>query len=114
MTTTMPDLKGEAPASSPTSMFDGSGMISDVANTAKDLANGDGLGVAMDGAASALDTLGVIEDPLGSLLSAGVGWLIEHLDFLRQPLDLLAPELGVVRAALFDPARFVQRGDRLQ
>ena len=98
MTETMPDLKGEAPASSPTSMFDGSGVISDVANTAKDLANGDALGVAMDGAASALDTLGVIEDPLGSLLSAGVGWLIEHLDFLRKPLDLLAGNPGEIAA----------------
>ena len=98
MTVTMPDLKGEAPAPSPTAMFDGSGPISDVANTAKDLANGDALGVAMDGAATALDTLGVIEDPLGSLLSAGVGWLIEHLDFLRKPLDLLAGNPGEIAA----------------
>jgi len=97
-TETMPDLKGEAPAASPTSGFDGSGMISDVANTAKDLANGDALGVAMDGAASALDTLGVVADPLGSLLSAGVGWLIEHLDFLRKPLDLLAGNPGEIAA----------------
>ncbi|MFI9388597.1 hypothetical protein [Kutzneria sp. NPDC052558] len=97
-TETLPDLKGEAPAESPTSGFDGSGMISDVANTAKDLANGDALGVAMDGAASALDTLGVIEDPLGSLLSAGVGWLIEHLDFLRKPLDMLAGNPGEIAA----------------
>ncbi|QUQ67923.1 hypothetical protein [Kutzneria sp. CA-103260] len=97
-TETLPDLKGEAPAESPTSGFDGSGMISDVANTAKDLANGDALGVAMDGAASAMDTLGVIEDPLGSLLSAGIGWLIEHLDFLRKPLDLLAGNPGEIAA----------------
>lgn len=28
-------------------------------------------------------------DPLGSLFGAGVGWLIEHVSFLRAPLDML-------------------------
>ncbi|MFC0432483.1 hypothetical protein [Kutzneria buriramensis] len=97
-TETMPDLKGEAPAESPTSGFDGSGIFSDVANTAKDVAGGDALGMAMDGAASALDTLGFVEDPLGSLLSAGIGWLIEHVEFLRKPLDLLAGNPGEIAA----------------
>jgi hypothetical protein len=27
--------------------------------------------------------------PLGTLLTAGVGWLLEHVSFLREPLDAL-------------------------
>jgi hypothetical protein len=37
-----------------------------------------------------LDTLGVVMDPLGELAGAGVGWLIEHVSFLHEPLDALA------------------------
>ena len=29
-------------------------------------------------------------DPLGLLADAGLGWLVEHVDFLREPLDWLA------------------------
>jgi hypothetical protein len=29
-------------------------------------------------------------DPLGLLDAAGLGWLVEHVDFLREPLDWLA------------------------
>lgn len=29
-------------------------------------------------------------DPLGLLTDAGLGWLVEHVDFLREPLDWLA------------------------
>lgn len=29
-------------------------------------------------------------DPLGLLTTAGLGWLVEHVDFLREPLDWLA------------------------
>jgi uncharacterized protein YukE len=35
------------------------------------------------------DTIGFAIDPLGSVLSAGVGWLLEHISFLREPLDAL-------------------------
>jgi uncharacterized protein YukE len=35
------------------------------------------------------DTIGFAIDPLGSVLTAGVGWLLEHISFLREPLDAL-------------------------
>jgi uncharacterized protein YukE len=44
-----------------------------------------GLGVV----ASAVDTVKFVLNPLGSLISAGLGWLIEHVSFLREPLDML-------------------------
>jgi hypothetical protein len=42
-----------------------------------------GFGVAMD-------ALGVMTDPLGTLVSWGVAWLIEHLKPLSDALDWLA------------------------
>ncbi|SFP99017.1 hypothetical protein SAMN05421810_104123 [Amycolatopsis arida] len=51
---------------------------------------------AMDGVALGLDTLGFIANPLGSLLGAGIGWLIEHLEFLKEPLDDLAGDPGAI------------------
>lgn len=37
-----------------------------------------------------LDALGALADPFGALATAGLGWLIEHVDFLHEPLDALA------------------------
>ena len=47
-----------------------------------------GLGVV----ASAVDTVKFVLNPLGSLISAGLGWLIKHVSFLREPLDMLMGE----------------------
>jgi uncharacterized protein YukE len=46
------------------------------------------LGVAAAGAV--LDTVAFVLDPLANLISAGLGWLIEHVSFLRWPLDQIA------------------------
>ncbi|MGW4489467.1 hypothetical protein ACWEOE_37235 [Amycolatopsis sp. NPDC004368] len=68
----------------------GAGILSDAASTITDARNGDWLNLGMDVATDALDLLGVAMDPLGSLASAGVGWLIEHISFLKDGLDKLA------------------------
>ena len=41
-------------------------------------------------AAAGMDALGFIANPLGMLGGAGIGWLIEHVSFLKEPLDDLA------------------------
>ncbi|MGI9001385.1 MAG: hypothetical protein ACR2GH_06925 [Pseudonocardia sp.] len=41
-------------------------------------------------AAVGLEALDAAMDPLGALTSAGIGWLIEHVWFLHEPLDHLA------------------------
>src|SRR2546423_3549140 len=48
--------------------------------------------------AAALDSLGTAMDPLGALGSAGVGWLIEHVEFLHEPLDWLAGDPAQITA----------------
>lgn len=45
-----------------------------------------GIGVV----SSVLDVISVGLDPLSKLTAMGLGWLIEHVAFLREPLDLLA------------------------
>lgn len=75
---------------------EGAGAVDTVWKAYQDIENGRFEDFAMDGVALGLDALGVIANPLGGLLSAGIGWLIEHLDFLREPLDALAGDPGAV------------------
>jgi uncharacterized protein YukE len=76
----------------PLDNFEGAGFVSSWAdlNAAISADQVDPVQVAYTAAGAGLDTLDAIEDPLDSLLSAGVGWLIEHVWFLHEPLDALA------------------------
>ena len=46
--------------------------------------------IGVTGVSAVLDTVAFALDPLAKLISAGLGWLIEHVEFLRWPLDQLA------------------------
>lgn len=72
--------------------FDGAGVFSSWADLDKSLSREqvDPFEVTFAAAAAGLDTLDAVDDPLGALISAGIGWLIEHLWFLHEPLDALA------------------------
>lgn len=61
---------------------------------------GDFAEIGMNAAALGLDVLGAIMDPVGALATAGIGWLIEHLSFLREPLDWLAGNGDKIKAAV--------------
>jgi hypothetical protein len=76
----------------PLDNFEGAGVVSSWAdlNAAISADQVDPVQVAYTAAGAGLDTLGAIDEPLDSLLSAGVGWLIEHVWFLHEPLDALA------------------------
>ncbi|QRP48390.1 hypothetical protein [Amycolatopsis sp. FDAARGOS 1241] len=82
----------------------GAGILNDIASGITDGRNGDWLNLAADGVTVGLDLLGVLMDPLGSLASAGVGWLIEHISFLKEGLDKLAgnPEAVTAKAQTWD------------
>lgn len=45
--------------------------------------------VALSATGVVIDTIGMAVDPFGFIVSAGVGWLLEHVSFLREPLDAL-------------------------
>ena len=84
-----PDLvvtpQGEDAA--PWSSFEGAGVVSSIADVVGS-PSPEYAGYALTGAG--LDVLGVAMDPLDALGSAGIGYLIEHLSFLHEPLDALA------------------------
>ncbi|SOD72400.1 hypothetical protein SAMN05892883_1797 [Jatrophihabitans sp. GAS493] len=67
----------------------GAGIFYDAASTVKDFQNGNWVAQGVDLAGDGLDLLGIIADPLGALGAAGIGWLIEHIGFLMDALDLV-------------------------
>ncbi|WP_433409771.1 WXG100 family type VII secretion target [Saccharomonospora azurea] len=68
------------------------------------VAENDKVTMGIAGAGLALDTLGLVLDPLGTVFAAGIGWLIEHVTPFRVPLDLLYgdPEGITVATAALD------------
>ena len=74
----------------------GTGLFSDAANAIRDGADGNWGGLAVDAVVGGLDYLTFVEDPLQGLLSAGIGWLIDHVSFLSEPLDYLAGNADLV------------------
>jgi hypothetical protein len=76
----------------PLDNFEGAGFVSSWADfhSAVSADQVDPAQVAYTAIGAGLDTLGAIENPLDSLLAAGIGWAIEHIWFLHEPLDALA------------------------
>jgi uncharacterized protein YukE len=56
------------------------------------------LGVAFDSIGALSATVATVLDPLAGLAAAGVGWLLEHLAFLRKPLDYLLGDKAAIQA----------------
>jgi hypothetical protein len=54
------------------------------------------IGVAVFGAV--VDTVSTLLNPLGKLIAAGLGWLIEHVEFLKKPLDWLTGDPDAIKA----------------
>ncbi|MGH3757396.1 DUF6531 domain-containing protein [Actinophytocola sp.] len=73
-----------------------------IAESAMDLANGvsDGSWVeaGLGAAGVGLEVLSMVIDPVGTLLSYGVGWIIEHFQPLKEALDWLAGDPPEIRA----------------
>jgi hypothetical protein len=87
-----PILVAPADHSVATDALEGAGVLSslDEFSEAATRRDPDGSEIAAAGFGAGLDALGTVMDPLGSLASAGLGWLIEHVWFLHEPLDWLA------------------------
>ena len=72
--------------------WEGAGLASSVSDLSEAATREqvDPFEVAVTAAAAGLDALGAAASPLGALLEAGMGWLIEHVWFLHEALDALA------------------------
>jgi uncharacterized protein YukE len=64
-------------------------LLTHIKSTSDAIDKGDVLGSAMGVANVALDVIGVAGDPLGAISSAGVGWVLNAVKFLREPFDIL-------------------------
>ncbi|MEV4351148.1 hypothetical protein AB0J83_42365 [Actinoplanes sp. NPDC049596] len=69
--------------------YEGAGIIEAASALGDGVHNGDWFGVTANGAVTALGAVGAVMDPFQAVFAAGVGWLMEHLDCLREPLDWL-------------------------
>jgi len=56
------------------------------------------LGVAFDSIGALSATVAAVLDPLATLFASGVGWLFEHISFLRKPLDHLLGDKAAIQA----------------
>jgi hypothetical protein len=86
------------PVESGPSATEGAGPFDNAAKMVGHAGDGDWGNVALDFGSLGLDLLGTVMDPLGSLAGAGIGWLIEHIEFLHEGLDKLAGDPGAVTA----------------
>lgn len=89
-------LAVQAPGS--TTWSTGLGLVEDVHQITTGIQNKSWVDTALGGVGASLDTLSMVLDPLGSLVSWGVSWLMEHVRPLKEALDWLTGKAGVVSA----------------
>ncbi|MEV6642621.1 WXG100 family type VII secretion target, partial [Amycolatopsis sp. NPDC051371] len=78
----------------------GAGFFEAAIGLDKAVKENDKVAIGIGAAGMALETIGLVLDPIGSLLTAGIGWLIEHITILRWPLDILMGDpIGINAAA---------------
>jgi uncharacterized protein YukE len=74
---------------SATKGYEGAGIFESASGLVDGIAHGDWLGAGGNAVATGLSLIGAVMDPLQAVFAAGVGWLMEHVSFLREPLDKL-------------------------
>jgi uncharacterized protein YukE len=78
--------------------FAGIGIVDPSLQCVNAISSGDWIEVGIDTASASLDTLNYVSNPAGALLSYGVGWLMEHVEVLSEPLDWLAGSPDAITA----------------
>jgi hypothetical protein len=79
-----------AEAHSSTTWYTGLGLIEDAAQISSGIQNNSWVDGTLGTVGASLDVLGMVIDPLGSLVAWGVSWLMEHVKPLKEALDWLA------------------------
>jgi hypothetical protein len=78
-----------APSGTSSTTNQAQNLLTHIKSTADAIDKGDVLGSAMGVTNVALDIIGVAGDPMGAISSAGVGWVLNAVSFLREPFDKL-------------------------
>lgn len=82
----------------------GAGLLDSGGSFFDDLAAGiqkgdwNAIALSVDGISLGLDLLAMALNPLGELIKAGVGWLLEYVSWLREPLEVLTGDPKQVQA----------------
>ena len=71
-------------------------LLESVNDLATALDNEDWLAAGLAGVGTALDTVAAVSDPLGTLIGAGLGWVMEHLEPLKGWLNDLTGDANAV------------------
>lgn len=79
-----------AQARDSTQWYTGLGLVEDAADITNGIQNNSWVDGTLGGVGASLDILGMALDPIGSLVSWGVAWLMEHVKPLKDALDWLA------------------------
>ncbi|AXB41696.1 RHS repeat-associated core domain-containing protein [Amycolatopsis albispora] len=81
-----------------TTAISGVPILESIDETSKAIQSGDWAAGVLGAAGAALDALGMAMDPFGSILAAGVGWLMEHVGPLSDALDALTGNPDEIKA----------------
>ena len=73
------------------------GPVVHLEHAAADLSAGNWLGASVAGMQASLDVLAIIDDPFGPLVSAGISWVLDHLEPFPTWLDELCGDPHAVR-----------------
>lgn len=87
-----------APTTSSTTAVTGVPILEDAGDVKNSIESGDWASGVLGAANVAMDALDFVEDPFGSILAAGVGWLMEHVGPLKHALDALAGNSDAITA----------------
>ncbi|MGC5031098.1 WXG100 family type VII secretion target [Micromonospora sp. DT229] len=87
-----------APRIDSTRWYSGLGLVEEINGTVAGIESGSWIDTTIGGVATSLDALATVLDPLGSLVSWGVGWLLEHVKPLSEALDWLAGDPDQINA----------------
>src|SRR6186713_2866364 len=81
-----------------TTAVTGIGIAESAQGLAHGVSNGDWVEAGLSAAGVGLEVLSMVIDPLGTLASYGVSWLIEHVQPLKDALDWFAGDPPVIRS----------------
>ncbi|GLZ43703.1 hypothetical protein [Actinokineospora sp. NBRC 105648] len=85
-------------------------LNNDVKGAKSAIERGDWLDAGLQITNVAMDVINIAGDPLGAASSAGFGWIIQHISFLREPFDKL---LGDANSIVKSAEGWVRAGDQL-
>ncbi|WP_092779605.1 hypothetical protein [Actinokineospora terrae] len=85
-------------------------LNNDIKGAKSAIERGDWLDAGLQITNVAMDVINIAGDPLGACASAGFGWIINHIKFLKEPFDKLLGDAGSI---INSAQGWVKAGDQL-